>query len=93
MSQLTSVKQIQSFWGGSQLLLKVHSKYDRHCKTYKLIKKNAIWEWKNECDNLFQVLKQRLSESPVLSMYDPNIPLNMALGQCYHINTQTELKN
>ena len=32
---------------------------------YKLIEKNAIWEWKSECDNSFRVLKQRLSESPV----------------------------
>ena len=42
---------------------------------YKPIKKNAIWEW--TCDNSFQVLKQRLSESPVLSMYDPEIPLKV----------------
>ena len=26
---------------------KVHSKYGRHRETYKLIEKNAIWEWKN----------------------------------------------
>ena len=67
---------------------------------YTLIEKNAIWEWKNECDNSFWVLKQRLLEYPVLSMYDLELPLkliamlqNMALGQYYHINTQTELKN
>ena len=44
---------------------------------YKLIEKNAIWKWKNECDNSFQVLKQLLSESPVLSLYDPVIPLKV----------------
>ena len=31
----------------------------------------------NECDNSFRVLKQRLSESPVLSMYDPDLPLKV----------------
>ena len=43
----------------------------------KFIDKNAIWGWKNECDNSFQVLKRRLSETPVLSMYGRNIPLKV----------------
>ena len=40
---------------------------------YRLIKKMAIWEWKNGCDNSFRLLKQRLSGSSVPSMNDPNL--------------------
>ena len=65
-------------FGGSQLLLEAHSKYARHSETFEQADwENAIWEWKNECGNSFQLLKQRLSESPVLSMYDPDIPLKI----------------
>ena len=78
MPQPTNVKQLQSFLG----VVNYYSKFipnmaDIAKHLYKLIEKNAIWEWKNECDDSFQVLKQRLSESPVLSMYDPDIPLKV----------------
>ena len=78
MPQPTNVKQLQSFLGAVNYYSKfIPNMADIAKHLYKLIEKNAIWEWKNECDNSFQVLKQRLSESPVLSMYDPDIPLKV----------------
>ena len=78
MPQPTNVKQLQSFLG----VVNYYSKFipnmvDIAKQLYKLIEKNAIWEWKNECDNSFWVLKQCLSESPVLSIYDPDLPLKI----------------
>ena len=76
--QRTTVKQLHSFLGAVNYYSKfIPNMADITKHLYKLIEKNAIWEWKNECDNSFQVLKQRLSESPVLSMYDPDIPLKV----------------
>ena len=76
MPQSTNVKQLKSFLGAVNYYSKfVPNMSDIAKHLYKPIKKNAIWEW--TCDNSFQVLKQRLSESPVLSMYDPEIPLKV----------------
>ena len=52
MPQTTNVKQLQSFLG----VVNYYSKFipnmaDIAKHLYKLIEKNAIWEWKNECDN------------------------------------------
>ena len=73
--QPTNVKQLQSFLEAVSSYSKfIPNMADIAKYLYKLIEKNEIWEWKNECDNSFQLLKQILSESPVLSMYDPDIP-------------------
>ena len=78
MPQPTNVKQLQSFWGPvNYYSMVIPNMADIAKHLYKLIEKNAIWEWKNECDNSLQVLKQRLSESLVLSMCDPDIPLKV----------------
>ena len=78
MPQPTNVKQLQSFLGAVNYYSKfIPNMADIAKHLYKLIEKNAIWEWKNECDNSFRILKQRLSESPVLSMYNPDLPLKV----------------
>ena len=78
MPQPNNVKQLQSFlWAVNYYSKFIPNMADTAKHLYKLTEKNAIWEWKNECDNSFQVLKECLSESPILSMYDPNIPLKV----------------
>ena len=78
MPQTTNFKQLQSFLRAVNYYLKFIPNMEDIAKyLYKLIEKNAIWEWKNECDNSFRVLKQHLLESPVLSMYGPNLPLKV----------------
>ena len=76
MPQPTNVKQLQRFLGAVNCYSKfIPNMADIAKHLYKLIEKNAIWEWKTECDNSFRVLKQRLSKSPVPSMHDPDLPL------------------
>ena len=78
MPQTTNFKQLQSFLRAVNYYLKfIPNMADIAKYLYKLIEKNAIWEWKNECDNSFRVLKQHSLESPVLSMYGPNLPLKV----------------
>ena len=58
MPQPTNVKQLQSFLGAVNYYSKfIPNMADIAKHLYKLIEKNAIWEWKNECDNSFRVLK------------------------------------
>ena len=58
MSQPANVKQLQSFLGAVNYYSKfIPNMADIAKHLYKQIKQNAIWEWKNECDNSFRVLK------------------------------------
>ena len=58
MPQTTNFKQLQSFLRAVNYYLKFIPNMEDIAKyLYKLIEKNAIWEWKNECDNSFRVLK------------------------------------
>ena len=76
--QPTNIKQLQSFLGAVNYYPKfIPNMADIAKHLNKFIDKNAIWGWKSECDNSFQVLKRRLSETPVLSMYGRNIPLKV----------------
>ena len=69
MPQSTNVKQLQSFLGAVNYYSRFIPKMTDIAKhLHKLPEKNAIWEWKNECDKSFQLLKQRLSEFPMPSM-------------------------
>ena len=78
MPQPTNVRQLQSFLGAVNYYSKfIPNMADIAKHLYKLTEKNGIWEWKNECDNSFRVLKQRLSESPVLSLYGTDLPLKV----------------
>ena len=35
-----------------------------------LTRKNVPWEWSEECDNAFETVKQKLSDTPVLAYFD-----------------------
>lgn len=37
----------------------------------KLLKKNAAWEWGDDQEESFKILKEKLTDRPVLAIYDP----------------------
>ena len=41
---------------------------------HDLTKKNKIWNWTNECQTTFDMLKERFSTAPMLSMPDMTKP-------------------
>jgi RNase H-like domain found in reverse transcriptase len=47
---------------------------DLACPLNDLTKKNKQFEWTNECQTMFNALKKKFTESPVLLMPDPKKP-------------------
>lgn len=44
----------------------------------ELLKHKTPWHWTAECETAFQEAKTQLSTAPVLTHYDPNLPLRLA---------------
>ena len=45
---------------------------------YNLLQKGVDWKWTGEQENASVVLKNKLTESPVLCLYDKNLPLKLS---------------
>ena len=45
---------------------------------YSLLKANEPWEWSAECQEALDAVKSRLTSSPVLARYDPEVSLVLA---------------
>ena len=43
-----------------------------------LLRAGQRWQWSNACEKAFQTAKRRLVEAPVLSHYDPALPIVLA---------------
>lgn len=76
----TNVTQLKSFMG----LVNFYSKFCMNMSDilkpmYDLLKKNAKWEWTEECNAAFRKIKKVLSSSPVLAHYDPNLELILSV--------------
>ena len=44
----------------------------------ELLQKNKQWQWSKQCDEALAKAKQLLSEAPVLTHFDPKLPLCLA---------------
>ncbi|MCH79610.1 gag-pol polyprotein [Trifolium medium] len=63
-----SKKSIQSLNGMFTSLSRFVAKYAQHTlPLFKLLRKEAVFEWTEECEQVLQHLKKALSEPPVLS--------------------------
>jgi transposase InsO family protein/ribosomal protein L21E len=68
-----NVKDVRSFVGFAQY----YRKYIRHfshiaAPLHELTKKNTKFVWTEQCENAFQLLKDKLVQAPVLAYPDPN---------------------
>ena len=75
----TNVKQLQSFIGG----INYYSRFIDNMSTitkplYRLLEKESKWIWTNVEQVAFDTLKLKLSNAPVLCLYDPNLLLLLA---------------
>jgi hypothetical protein len=71
-----NVKELQSFLGFANFYRQFIDNYSGIVKPLtSLLKKDAIYEWTDACENSFQVLKQAFTEAPVLRHYDPEDPI------------------
>ena len=75
------VKELQSFIGGINYYARfIPNMADIAKPLYKLLEKETSWEWTNAVQAAFKKLKACLSDSPVLGMYQLNLPLILACG-------------
>ena len=45
---------------------------------HALLRDGQPWNWSKECERVFKEAKKKLTEAPVLSHYDPSLPIVMA---------------
>ena len=75
----TCLKQVQSFLGGINYYSKFIPNMAEIAKPlYHLIENNTIWNWAHKEQYAFDSLKSSLTRAPLLVLYDPKLPLNVA---------------
>ena len=75
----TNKTELKSFLG----MLQYYGKFIPQLSTLlyplnRLLRKEVKWEWSKECENVFKMAKQRLTKAPVLTHYDPSLPIRLA---------------
>lgn len=75
-----NIKQLQSFLG----LVNYYGKFIPNCADllnplYKLLRKNADFNWTQECDNVFNKTKEVLCSATVLTHFDPSLPIYLSV--------------
>ena len=73
------VQQLRSFLG----LINYYGKFIPSAATIlaplnQLLRKDANWKWTKECQKSFDLTKETLVSSEVLTHYDPSLPVRMA---------------
>lgn len=90
-------KQLRGFWGLTGYYRKFIKDYGMTSRPLtELLKRNTIFQWKTMAEQAFQLLKQKMSEAPVLTVPDfskifvvETDACDLGLGQCLcKINTQ-----
>jgi len=71
-----NLKELQSFLG----MLQFYANFIPHLSTklkalHQLLNKNSSFHWSKECNTAFNQIKRDLTEAPVLTTYDPQLPL------------------
>ena len=74
-----NVMELQSFLGA----VNYYNKFIEHKSTissplYTLLRKNVPWKWGEAESDAFSLLKQKLTEAPLLCLYDKSLPITLA---------------
>ncbi|GBN02709.1 Transposon Ty3-I Gag-Pol polyprotein [Araneus ventricosus] len=73
-----NVKQLQGFLGSVNVYNKFIDSYAKIREPLnQLLKKDKQWHWTAECQEAFELLKNKLVTKPVLQLYDPKLPLHV----------------
>ena len=74
----TNLKELQSFLGGINYYSRYIPKMAEIAKPlYDLLKKESKWTWEDSHRLSFISLKDKLASAPVLTLYDPKLPLKL----------------
>src|SRR5271170_5838600 len=74
----TNVKEVCSFLGFGNFYWKFIGKFSTSAEPLNnLLKKNAIFQWTQQCQESFNELKRQLTSSPVLMMPDQSRPFQI----------------
>ena len=69
----TDVSGVKRFCGMVQYLAKFLPNLQADLEPIRqLTKKNVEWKWTTNCKDAFQMIKKKLTETPVLAYFDPN---------------------
>ena len=77
--EITNVQELRSFLG----LVQYYARFMPNLSAVvyplnQLLKKNAKWQWSDECENALQTVKSMITSDLVLMNYDPALPLVLA---------------
>ena len=71
----TNVKEVQSFLGLGNYYRRFIENYAMIARPlHNLTRKNVAFNWNEECENAFQLLKKRFTEEPTLVNANPDLP-------------------
>ncbi|GBL95968.1 Retrovirus-related Pol polyprotein from transposon 297 [Araneus ventricosus] len=70
--------QLQGFLGSVNVYNKFIDSYAKIREPLnQLLKKDKQWHWTAECQEAFELIKNKLVTKPVLQLYDPKLPLHV----------------
>ncbi|GBL55959.1 Transposon Ty3-I Gag-Pol polyprotein [Araneus ventricosus] len=73
-----NVKQLQGFLGSVNVYNKFIDSYAKIREPLnQFLKKDKQWHWTAECQEAFELLKNKLVTKPVLQLYGPKLPLHV----------------
>jgi hypothetical protein len=71
-----TVTNIQEFTGFCNYYRRFIEGYSKVATPlYDLVKKDAKWDWTEKCEQAFQTLKERITQGPILKVFDPSKPV------------------
>ncbi|KAG6591156.1 reverse transcriptase [Phytophthora cinnamomi] len=74
----SSVKELRQFLGLATYLCKYVEDYAGKIRPLsQLLKKEAVWNWRTDCQTAFDVVKRGLTEAPILAVADQDRPFHV----------------